>query len=513
VSRLARVPAWALTAAGALLWLLVDPPTPDLPAHLYRAEIGLGIWNNGWYAGHHLPGYSVLVPPLASLTSPQLVAAACAVIATWCFERLARDHWTGAAATAAVLWFALAALSPLVAGQLVFAAGLAPGLGALLAARRGHTALGVLLAAATTLTSPVAAAFLCLALAAWLVAGGGRPAAALLAGAIVPGLLLLALFPEGGTQPFSVSSFAWAFVLALVLAAVLPREERALRAGAVLYAAGLLVAVVLDTPVGGNAVRFAAVFGGPLAAGALWDRRRVALALLAVPLLYYQWLAPVRAVVRSSGDPSTEAAYFAPLIAELDRRAASEGPLRLEIPFTSSHFEAAEVAPAHPLARGWLRQVDVAENGLFYDEAPLTGARYRAWLDRLGVRYVAVPGADLDEAGKDEARLVRERRVPGVEPVWRGGDWTLYRVAGSPPLATPPVRVTRISAGEIGLDTPRPATAVVRVRFSRQLALTRGRGCVSRAPGGFTRVQLERAGPATLGTRLRLLPAKTRCKR
>jgi hypothetical protein len=36
---------------------------------------------------------------------------------------------------------------------------------------------------------------------------------------------------------------------------------------------------------------------------------------------------------------------------------------------------------------------------------------------------------------------------------------------------------------------------------------------VSRAPGGFTRVSLERAGPATLGTRLRLLPAKTRCKR
>jgi hypothetical protein len=513
VSRVARLPAWPLTAAGALAWLIVDPPTPDLPAHLYRAEIGFGIWNNGWYAGHHLPGYSVLVPPLAALTSPQLVAALCAVLATWCFERLARLHWTGAAATAAVLWFALAALSPLVAGQLVFAAGLAPGLGALLAARRGHTALGVLLAAATTLTSPVAAAFLCLALAAWLVAGGGRPPAALLAGAIVPGLALLALFPEGGTQPFSVSSFAWAFVLALVLAAVLPREERALRAGALLYAAGLLAAAVLDTPVGGNAVRFAAVFGGPLAAGALWERRRVALALLALPLLYYQWLAPVRAVLRSAGDPATEARYFAPLVRELDRRAAAEGPLRVEIPFTSSHFEAAQVAPAHPLARGWLRQLDVAENGLFYGDAPLTPARYRAWLDELGVRYVAVPGAALDEAGEDEARLVRAGQVPGVRPVWRGGDWTLFGVAGAPPLATPPIRVTRIDAGEIGLSTPRPATGLVRVRYSRHLTLTRGRGCVSRGPGGFTRVRLERAGSAVLGTQLRLLPARTRCKR
>ena len=117
LERTVRIPAWAITALSALAWLLVDPPTPDLAAHEYRAEIadrvGFGIWEQGWYAGHHLPGYSVLMPPLAALTSPQAVAAICVVIATWCFDRLAAAHWAPAAARAATLWFAVGVVSTL----------------------------------------------------------------------------------------------------------------------------------------------------------------------------------------------------------------------------------------------------------------------------------------------------------------------------------------------------------------------------------------------------------------
>ena len=501
---LRRIPAWSLTAVLAAVWLIVDPPTPDLAAHAYRADvadrIGPGIWEQGWYAGHHLPGYSVLMPPLAALLTPQVVAAAAVVVAAWCFERLATAHWSAPAARAASLWFAVGVVSTLVGGQLAFAAGLAPALGALLAGRRGHPVAGAALGAVTTLTSPVTAAFLVLACAAWWLGDRDRAPLAIAAGAIVPGLLIVLAFPQGGIQPFRFSSFAWAFGAAIALLLAVPRDERALRIGAGLYALVLLAGVVLDTPLGGNLVRLAAVFGGPLAAGALWDRRRTVLWILALPLLYWQWLAPVRSVVRGADDPSANAAYHAPLLAELDRRADAEGPFRTEIPFTANHWETRYVPLTHPLARGWERQLDVKLDDLFYD-GPLTPARYRAWLDDLAVRYVALPGVELDPAGQAEGRLVASGRVPGLREVWRSRDWRLYRVERAQPLARPPVRVTALGLDTVTLTTPRPATTVVRVRFTPYWALTRGRGCVSRAPGDWTRVRLDAAGSAQLSVR------------
>jgi len=499
---LRALPAWTLSAALALIWLLIDPPTPDLAAHEYRAalaeRIGFGVWEQGWYAGHHLPGYSVLMPPLAALLSPQLVAAVGAVIAVWCFERLAGAHWDAAPARAASLWFALAAVSTLVGGQLAFAAGLAPALGALLAASRGRVTLGVLLGAVTTLTSPVTAAFLVLACAAWWLDGRGRAPLAVAAGTVVPGLAIVAAFPQGGTQPFNVSSFAWAFIVAVLLAALMPRAERALRIGAALYAAVLVAGVVFDTPLGGNLVRLAAVFGGPVAAGALWEHRRRLLFALALPLLYWQWLAPLRSVVRGAGDPSSSASYHAPLLAELDRRAAAEGPFRAHVPFTANHWETRFIPLHHPLARGWERQLDVKLNPLFYEDRPLTPARYRAWLDDLAVRYVALSDAELDPAGKEEGALVKTGQVPGLRQVWSAPHWRLYEVIHPHPLATAPVTVTHLDPSSIDLASPRPATTTLRIRHSPYLALTRGSGCVTKAPGGWTRVHLTRPGPARL---------------
>ena len=518
-----RAALWLLTAAGALAWLLIDPPTPDLAAHEYRAELvdiaGYGIWEHGWYGGHHLPGYSVLFPLLAALLTPQFVAAGCAVIASWCFERLARGWWDDGAATAASAWFALGVVSTLVGGQLAFAAGLAPALAGLLAARDGRLTLAAALGALTTLTSPVVSAFLALACTAWWLGGASvagrassaRPAIALAGGAIVPGLLIAFAFPQGGMQPFAFSSFFWSFVVAVALAAGLPARERVLRIGAGLYGAALVAAIVIDTPLGGNLVRLAAVFGGPVAAGALWERRRqAALVALAVPLLYWQWLAPVRSVIRGAGDPSSERAYHQPLIDELARRSRAEGPFRAEIPFTANHWETRFVAPRQPLARGWERQLDVKLNALFYDDKPLTALRYRRWLDQLAVRYVALPGIKLDPSGQEEGDLVREGRVAGLREVWRGGDWRLYRLDDARQLASTPARVTSIGVDEVGLVTPRAATVEVRVRYTPYWAITSGRGCVSEAPGGWTRVQLDSAGSARLAVRFSLKRIRAR---
>ena len=75
-----------------------------------------------------------------------------------------------------------------------------------------------------------------------------------------------------------------------------PREQSALRWGAVLYGLGATLALVIETPMGGNAVRLGALFGGPVLLCALWGRpwtkRPWALALLAVgfaTLAFWQW--------------------------------------------------------------------------------------------------------------------------------------------------------------------------------------------------------------------------------
>lgn len=497
-------PPWLLTALLAALWLLVDPPSPDLPAHEFRADLfareGFAIWNNGWYGGHHVPGYSVLFPPLAALLSPQAAAALATVVTTWCFQRLATNHW-GPRARWGVLWFAVAAVTPLVAGQLAFAFALPFAFGALLAGQTGHRTAAVLLAALTPLASPVAALFLALAAAAWLITARSRLALAVLAATILPGLLLALAFPEGGVQPYEAAD---ALSLAVAMSAVLlllPREERVLRVGLALYVVAILGAGLLDTPVGGNVIRLGVLCAGPVLLAALWGRRPGwVLVLVSAPLALWQLAAPVRNVSRAAGDPSREAAYFAPLVAELDARAAAEGPGRLEIPFTRSHWEAHRIPPRHPQARGWERQLDVGRNGLFYADAPLTAARYREWIREQAVRWVAVPDVPLDGSAEQELELVRSGRLPWLRPVWRNDDWTLYGVRDPRPLADGAVTVTRVGSDAAGLRARRAGSGVVRVRWTPHWRLQGLPGCVAPA-GAWTRVTVRRSGEGRLVTR------------
>jgi hypothetical protein len=62
VSAARRVPAWAITAVAAVVYLIAAPPSPDLAAASYRSSlfssVGFTVWDNSWYGGHHLPAYS-----------------------------------------------------------------------------------------------------------------------------------------------------------------------------------------------------------------------------------------------------------------------------------------------------------------------------------------------------------------------------------------------------------------------------------------------------------------------
>jgi len=177
------------------------------------------------------------------------------------------------------------------------------------------------------------------------------------------------------------------------------------------------------------------------------------------------------------------------------------GTFRVEIPFTQNHWEAARVAPAIPLARGWERQLDRRYGSLFYD-GRLTATRYRAWLDEHAVAYVALPDAALDYAARAEARLVT-RGLPYLRPVWHDEHWRVFAVRHPAPLvrgrARGPIALT--DDGFV-LTARRAGAAVVRVRHSRWWRVTAGRACVERGAGGMTAIRVLAAGPVRVQARL-----------
>jgi hypothetical protein len=485
-------PAWGLAAAVAAAFLVLRPPSADLAAQDYRATLGWALWDNGWYGGHHMPGYSVLFPPLAALLGPRLVGALSAVAATWLFERLVRDLDGGRVAS---LWFAAASVTSLVTGRLTFALGVAVGLAAVLAAARGRSAWACVLAALASLTSPVAAVFVALAAAAWWLDRPRWWPVALATSALVPAIALVVAFPEGGSFPFVGSSFWPALAASVAVGLVVPREARVVRIGVALYAVAMVASFALATPMGGNVVRLGALFAGPVLAALVWRSNRRALALLALPLLYWQWVAPVDDWARAAGDPSVHERYYAGLLGFLG--AQRGGPFRLEIPFTDNHWESRWVAPRVPLARGWERQVDRQRNALFYDDRPITAARYRRWLDDNAVRFVALADAPIDYSAAREAALVR-KGTPYLREVWHDAHWRVFAVAGAGPLASGTARATAVEPERVRLTASRPGLVDLRVHFTPYWRIATGHGCVGQGPGGWTRLRVRRPGPVVV---------------
>src|SRR3954468_23214504 len=104
------MPAVVVAAVLAVLYLILDPPSADLAAQTYRVGLfgheGFAVWDNQWYGGHHLPGYSLLFPALGSWIGLHVTGALSIVGATGAFTRLTENWLAGRAATAAALWFA-----------------------------------------------------------------------------------------------------------------------------------------------------------------------------------------------------------------------------------------------------------------------------------------------------------------------------------------------------------------------------------------------------------------------
>jgi hypothetical protein len=505
--------AVAVPLAGA--YLIGRPASGDLATATYRARlfgrVGLTLWDNGWYGGHYLPGYSLLSPALGWLLGEWLLLALSAVAAAGLFGLLVERLFAPPAARVAAGVFALGIADELLSGRVAYDLGLALGLLALVMLQRGHPRAAVAVALATTAASPVAGAFLALAGLAYALAARAwrTPGVAVAVAALAPIVLLAAVFPEGGFEPFAPSVFwpglagvvAIAVVLGRLRGELAPRGIAALRWGAWLYAAALVGSYALHTPVGSNAARLGELLGAPLVAGALWERRRVALALLAPVLLYWQLETSINDYTAVAGDPSVDASYYAPLLAEL-RTLARGRPLRVEVPQTGAHWESVYVPGADggtvTLARGWERQLDTRYGALFYEQ-PLRPAAYRRWLQENAVSYVALPDVRLDFSAQAEGSLIAHG-LPYLREVWRARHWRLFAVRAATPLAQPPARLSALGVDTFTLRTPVAGRFEVRVRFSPYWAL-RGAsaGCVSRARGGWTTVQVARAGTVTVG--------------
>jgi hypothetical protein len=498
----ARTAPWLLAAALALGWLALAPATPDLAAAVYRVGLfqheGFTLFNANWYGGHYTPAYSVLFPPLGALLGTRVAGALAAVASAVLFERIAGRHF-GERARWGALLFGAGTAADLLIGRLTFAVGVALGLAAVFALQRGHRRSGLGLGVACTLASPVAGLFLALAGAAhWLVRRRERIGLWLAAVAIAPAVALSILFPEGGSQPFHATTFAAIVACCGLLLWLMPRDERTLRTGALLYLASTLLAFAVASPMGDNASRLGVAFAGPLLLCAALppgtgSRRRRHVLGVALGLLVWQWWAPVRETIKGAVDPSAQAAYFRPLVSFVDARA--EGAVRVEVPFTRLHWESVYVARSIPLARGWLTQLDRKYNALFRSRKhALNAARYRAWLDREGVRYVALPDVALDPSGRGEARLIRAG-LPFLRPVYHDRHWRIFEVRGTPGLADGAAGVTRIRPQSFDLRARRAGFTLVRIRFTPYWRVASGHGCVLRGAGGWTLVYALRAGP------------------
>ena len=511
------VAALAVSVPLAVAYVLLAPSSGDLAAATYRGDLfaraGFTLWDNGWYGGHYLPGYSLLAPALASLMGERALLAVSVVIASGLFGVIAQRSFSSSGARAAGASFALGISVGLLSGRVAYGLGIALALLAVLVLIRGWTAAALVLAMLTSVASPVAGAFLALAgLAHALTVAPGsshgrgawrrrRRGLALAGAALAPTLVLALAFPEGGWQPFAPSLF-WPVLAGVMLMALLLRRangllpsdsRRMLTVGACLYALALAGAFLLRTPVGSNAERLGALLAAPLAVGVLWERRRLALALLAPALLYWQLQASVSDFAALAGNPSVNASYYAPLVAELQSLAHGR-PLRVEVPMTEAHWESVYL-PEHPpilLARGWERQLDTRYDGLFY-RSTLAAPAYRSWLDQNAVSYVALPDVPLDSAGEQEQRLIATG-PPYLAEVWHSNHWRLFAVRGGTPLAQPPALLSGVGPDSFTLFAPRPGAFTVRVRFTPYWTVQRGRGSVRSAPDGWTEVDVRRAG-------------------
>jgi hypothetical protein len=502
---LERLIAPALAAALALLALGTGASGTDVASATYRVELfrrfGFTLWDFGWYAGHWTLGYSVLFGPIGAGLGIAATDVVCAAVSAWAFGCLVVPRY-GRAGRLGSLAFAAGTVVQVAIGRDPFLLGQALGLSALVALqRRGRWwgALAATLALACTLASPLPGLFLALATFAWLV--GELPAwrwslAATVAATAAPIVVLELLFSGQGRMPFAPLDLFGTLVPLALVALLLDRRDRVLRLGVGLYGALTVASFLIPTALGVNVTRLAtsAGLGFVICLPTRSVRSRVLLVAALVVLFLGQWM-PARGPLLGWRNPATTAAYFRPLLGYLVPR---DHPLaRVEVVPLSTHWESDYVALRLPLARGWERQLDTADNPIFYRPGRLTASSYRAWLEHNGVRYVALADAPLDYAGVAEARLVAHG-VGGLRLVWSSAHWRVYELAAADGIVAGRGVLVSERGSTLVLDARRRGKLLVRVRYTPDWRVESGRASLRESTGGWLTLSARRAGRIVL---------------
>ncbi|WP_406160233.1 MULTISPECIES: MFS transporter [unclassified Streptomyces] len=495
--RLLRHPVTIATAAAALthlLWVLFfansggDLAAQDAWAEFVGRHPGTA-YNLAWYGGMHPVSYSVVSPYLMSLlgvrTTMMIAGTVSAALTALILVRVRAVRNPLACSLAGAFAYLCNALS----GRVTFGLGMMFAVGATAAVfcwpyrwrykRWAKAAVAAPLAGLATASSPVAGLFLGV-VAAALFLNKRRPGAYALGLAPVAVVALSAwLFPFSGTQPMSVATLSLPFIFSVLVFVLVPRDWKTVRTAAAVYGVGTLLTYFIDSQIGSNITRMAMLFAGVVFLAALpytapRSRRWYALIIAFTGLNFWIGFKGVDDIVRTAPTASW-ARELAPLVNELQQVGAERG--RVEVVPASSHREASALAPYVNLARGWNRQADMKRNPLFYDDT-LDSANYREWLDRWAVHYVVLPTGTPDSNGAvQEAQLV-DGGLPYLKPVWSDANWRLFEVDGPVPLADPPATVDRAEAGELTIHVKTPGRILIRIPYSRWLAVvdSEGRG-------------------------------------
>src|SRR4051812_20059002 len=512
--RTRRMLTWFVPVVGLALYLILVPPVPDFAAQATRAaifdKVGNVTWWPGWYGGLELPTYSVIAPGLMATIGVATTGALASAICMWVAHQLLRDS---ARPRAASVVFAASVLLNLFGGRITFLVGLAAAMLAVLALVRRRPWLAGAATVLSVLGSPLAGLFTGIVAAAVLLTDRGRRREALITGAATGASLgaLALLFHNPGVMGSPPEQMLLALLgLALVVVAC---REPTIRVGAVIVAIGMVVCLVIPNSVGLNLTRMVWLMAAPLIVGFGHrpDRHVVARTLLALSF---------RAVdvawhLAEADSPSASQSFYTPLLAQLHERMDTNAAIgqRVEVAEPQSKGASRYVAQSVPVARGWERQADVADNPIFYDKGALDAASYRRWLDDLAVAYVAVPNAKLDFASVDEAKLIAGG-LPYLHQVWENPDWKLYAVEDSAPLVRH-AEVISETGNQLRLWVDHPGLVPIQVRFSDHLAVLdgsqpvssgiRARGCLSQR-GEWTLLHARRMGTYVLTSDFDVLP-------
>ena len=526
--RLRRVPALAtrggvvwlalgsigLIAAAAVAMRLAGFAGWDTPAHLYKIAVlrqgGSLLWDNEWYGGaYQMVSYGFVFYWLAQFINYSvLVAASAAALPILFYVYMRRAYRVTSVLPAAALACVLAVY--LANGQDPFLFALALTMAGLVAATCDRRLTAAALIGVAGFANPVAVTVGAIFAVAQYIAlperrAGLRRLGLYLLPFVVARLVLALFFWEAATYSYRpVEIFTYVAFGALgALGARLSRDPQ-WAAKATLFATFGLVAVAAAllpaNAMGGTFGRFFFVFGVPLLLTLRGVRLpRVILVAVIAGVALGQLIVPATHFVSSAEGASTKPGFFAPALAFA---AAHHDPgYRFHVVALASHWEA-YYFPVDDFAitRGWYRQSDALHNALL-NQRRFSAAQYVAWLQEMGVRYVFLPAAPLDQSGRQETEILTTD--PRFTIVYRDPEWTIFKLAGALPIVQPGrdagvAQVQAFDRESIALRVSAPGAYIVKVSYSPYWQVAAGVATLTRGSGDFMVLHARTAGPFEL---------------